>query len=68
VVGPGPRGGAARRRRHVRLLGADQKSVVMTWRFRAPGPVSLAYSPLLAMEAGVLMETIAIAFDGVEME
>ena len=52
----------------VRLLGADQKSVVMTWRFRNARPVSLAYSPLLAMEAGVLMETIAIAFDRVDME
>jgi hypothetical protein len=51
----------------VHLLGADQRSVVMTWRFRNARPVSLAYSPLLAMDAGVLMETIVIAFDGVEM-
>ena len=39
----------------------------MTWRFRNARPVSLTYSPLLAMESGVLMETIAIAFHGVEM-
>ena len=62
------RGQAPRRRVvTVRLLGADQRSVVMTWRFRNARPVSLAYSPLLAMDAGVLMETIAIAFDSVEM-
>ena len=63
------RGQAPRRRVvTVRLLGVDGKSVVMTWRFRNVRPVSLAYSPLLAMDAGVLMETIAIAFDSVEME
>ena len=64
------RHGRAPRRRvvTVRLLGPDQKSVVMTWRFRNARPTSLAYSPLLAMEAGVLMETISIAFDSVEME
>jgi phage tail-like protein len=62
------RGQAPRRRVvTVRLLGADQRSVVMTWRFRNARPVSLAYSPLLAMDAGVLMETIVIAFDDVEM-
>jgi len=62
------RGQAPRRRVvTVRLLGADQRSVLMTWRFKNARPVSLAYSPLLAMEAGVLMETIAIAFDAVEM-
>ena len=61
--------GQAPRRRvvTVRLLGADRKSVVMTWRFRNARPVSLSYSPLLAMESGVLMETIEIAFRGVEM-
>ncbi len=62
------RGQAPRRRVvTVRLLDADQRSVLMTWRFRNARPVSLAYSPLLAMDAGVLMETIEIAFDDVEM-
>jgi len=63
------RHGQAPRRRvvTVRLLGADRRSIVMTWRFRNARPVSLAYSPLLAMDAGVLMETIEIAFDAVEM-
>lgn len=62
------RGEAPRRRVvTVRLLGADGRNVVMTWRFRNARPVSLSYSPLLAMDPGVLMETIEIAFHGVEM-
>jgi len=62
------RGEAPRRRTvTVRLLDADGEDVVMTWRFRNARPVSLTYSPLLAMESGVLMETIAIAFHGIEM-
>lgn len=62
------RGQAPRRRVvTVRLLGADPRSVLMTWRFRNARPVSLSYSPLLAMDPGVLMETIEIAFDAVEM-
>ena len=52
----------------VRLLGADGRTVLMTWRFHRARPVALGYSPLLAMEAGVLMETIEIAFARVEME
>ena len=62
------RGQAPRRRTvTVRLLALDGRQVLMTWRFRNARPVSLSYSPLLAMESGVLMETIAIAFHGVEM-
>lgn len=52
----------------VRLLGADARTVLMTWRFHRARPVALTYSPLLAMESGVLMETIEIAFARVEME
>ena len=52
----------------VRLLGADGRTVLMTWRFHRARPVALTYSPLLAMESGVLMETIEIAFGRVEME
>ena len=39
----------------------------MTWRFRNVKPVSLAYSPLDALDGTVLMETIELAFDDVEM-
>jgi hypothetical protein len=39
----------------------------MTWRLRNARPVSLAYSPLDALDGSVLMETIELAFDDVEM-
>jgi phage tail-like protein len=62
------RGQAPRRRVvTVQLLDPTGRDVLMTWRFREARPVSLTYSPLLAMEAGVLMETIEIAFHAVEM-
>jgi T4-like virus tail tube protein gp19 len=51
----------------VKLLAEDHATVVMTWRFRNVKPVSLAYSPLNALEGAVLMETIELAFDDVEM-
>ena len=51
----------------VQLLDARGRTVLMTWRFSGARPVSLAYSPLLAMDPGLLIETIEIAFDAVEM-
>ena len=51
----------------VKLLGDDHATVLMTWRFRNVRPVSLAYSPLNALDGGILMETIELAFDAVEM-
>src|SRR5882672_4444416 len=51
----------------VRLLGEDHAQVVTTWRFSNVRPVSLSFTPLNAMEASVLMETIELEFDGVEM-
>ena len=51
----------------VRLLAEDRATVVMTWRFRNVRPLSLSYSPLQAMDGGVLMETLELAFDDVEM-
>ena len=62
------RGKAPRRRVvKVRLLADDQATVVMTWRFGNVQPLSLAYSPLQAMGGTILMETIELAFDAVEM-
>ena len=52
----------------VQLLADDQRTVVMTWRFLDAYPVTLSYSPLNAMEGGVLMEEVALAFGRVEME
>ena len=56
-----------RRTLKVELLGEDQRTVVMTWRFRHVRPVSLHYSPLHAMQGGVVIETLELAFDSVEM-
>jgi phage tail-like protein len=51
----------------VKLLADDHATVRMTWRLRNARPVSLAYSPLDALDGSVLMETIELAFDDVEM-
>jgi phage tail-like protein len=63
------RDGRAPKRRTVtvRLLGDDHATVLISWRFRNVRPLSLAYSPLDALEGTVLMETIELAFDDVEM-
>ena len=63
------RNGAVPRTRtvNVELLGDDQETVVLTWRFNNVRPVSLSYSPLQAMEGGILMETLTLAFDRMEM-
>ena len=57
----------ARRVMNVKLLAEDHATVVWTWRFSNVRPVSLSYSPLRGVEGGVLMETIELAFDDVEM-
>lgn len=56
-----------RRTMNVRLIGDDRKTVVWTWRFTNVRPVSLSYSPLRGLDGGVLMETIELSFDDVEM-
>ena len=63
------RAGSAKRGRvvTVKLLAADLATVVMTWRFRNARPLALSYSPLNALDGSVLMETIELAFDAVEM-
>ena len=63
------RNGKASRPRTVKveLLGEDQSTVVLTWRFDNVHPVSLSYSPLRAMEGGILMETLILEFDRIEM-
>jgi T4-like virus tail tube protein gp19 len=40
---------------------------VMTWRFTNARPVALSYSPLRASEGTVMMETIEIAFDAMQV-
>jgi phage tail-like protein len=63
------RKGTAPRQRTVKveLLGEDQSIVVLTWRFENVRPVSLSYSPLRAMQGGILMETLILEFDRMEM-
>jgi phage tail-like protein len=62
------RGKAPKRRTvKVQLLADDQATVVLTWVFRNVVPRALSYSPLNANEGAVLMETIELAFDTVEM-
>ena len=62
------RGKAPQRRTvKVELLTEDFETVVMTWLFRNARPVSLAYSPLNALEGGIVVETLELAFDRMEM-
>ena len=56
-----------RRTVKIELLGEDHSTVVMTWRFRKAYPATLSYSPLRATEGSVVMETVELAFDSVEM-
>lgn len=51
----------------VHLLAEDHESVVLTWRFVDARPVGLSYSPLNAVDGGLVIETIELAFDRVEM-
>jgi phage tail-like protein len=51
----------------VELLADDHRTVVMTWRFHAAYPVSLTYSPLRAMDGGLVTETLPLRFDSLEL-
>ena len=56
-----------RRTVKIELLAEDRSTVVLTWRFRNARPVSLSYTPLRAVEGSVVVETLELAFDRVEM-
>jgi len=63
-----PRGKTPRRRTvKVKLLGEDHSTIVMTWHFHKAYPATLSYSPLCATEGSVVMETVELAFDSMEM-
>lgn len=63
-----PRGKTPKRRTvKVTLLGEDHSTVVTTWILRKAYPTTLSYSPLRANESSVVMETVELAFDSVEM-
>ena len=57
----------SRRTVQVQLLDDAGEQVVATWRFRQARPVSLSYSPLDALRPAVLIETLEVAFDSVEL-
>ncbi len=61
--------GRAPQRRSVRvtLLAPDRERAVQCWRFRNARPVALHYSPLDAMAHALVMESLSIAFDSVEI-
>lgn len=63
------RQGRAPQRRSVRvsLLAPDGERVVMRWRFLGARPASLHYSPLEALRSALVIETLAVAFDAVEI-
>jgi phage tail-like protein len=56
-----------RRTLKIELLGDDHSTVVLTWHFRNAYPVSLSYSPLRAMEGGIVMESVELAFESMKM-
>ena len=56
-----------RRTVHITLLGDDLAGERLHWRFRSARPLSLHYSPLNAMGNALLIETLALAFDEVEI-
>ncbi len=51
----------------ISLIGDDRAGTPMRWRFRNVRPVSLHYSPLNAMGSALLIESIELAFDDVEI-
>lgn len=57
----------ARRSVRVTLLSPDHERALMCWRFRNARPASLHYSPLNANDSTLVFETLAVAFDGVEI-
>jgi len=59
-----------RRRRDlvVTLFDEEQSGQVVTWRFTRVRPVRLAYSPLQSMASEVLIESIELEFERMEME
>ena len=51
----------------VQLMTPDLSRPVMTWTFHGARPVSLSYAPLNALQATVLVESLELEFDSVDM-
>lgn len=51
----------------VHLMTPDLSSAVLTWCFHGARPVCLSYAPLNALQATVLIESVELEFDTMEM-
>lgn len=60
-------GRPARRTVVVQLLAEDHETVVLTWQFHGARPIALGYSPLNAVDGALVIESIELAFEHVEM-
>lgn len=61
-------GGNARRDVVIRLLTDDMERPVMVWTFKAAHPTMLSHAPLDANAAGLMLETLALAFDRMDVD
>jgi phage tail-like protein len=63
------RRGAARQPRTVtvHLMTPNLSTAVLTWRFHGARPVCLSYAPLNALQPTVLIESVELEFDMMEM-
>ena len=52
----------------VRLLNEDHSAVVLTWKFLRARPASYQFSPLNALDPEVLIESLELAFERLEIE
>ena len=52
----------------VQLMTPDLSRPVLTWTFRGARPLALTYTPLNALEAAVLVESIEVEFERVDIE
>jgi phage tail-like protein len=51
----------------VHLMTPDLSRAILTWRFYRARPVCLSYAPLNALQATVLIESVELEFDKMEM-
>ena len=52
----------------VMLQNEDRTNIVLTWKFRKAWPAMYSFSPLLAKGKEVLVESLELAFDRMDME
>ena len=52
----------------VQLQSEDRTTIVLTWKFRKAWPARYAFSPLQAKGKEVLVESLELAFDSMEVE